>query len=196
MTAGAAVSSITIRCPRCRRDIDIASLATPVATCPRCSRSFEATRFEPQSRITSPQSIEGALAASQPCAVHALNAAVTSCERCGAFMCALCRIDVDGRTLCPTCFERLSTEGSLKSTQTSFRDYSGLAGVTATAGVLLWFLGLLFGPLAIYYASKGLKQKKAMDESDGKAGLWIAIVVGALEIVGGAFFVVALFLRP
>ncbi len=195
MTATAPVAALNIRCPLCRREIDAAAITTPQAICPRCQGIFEAVRFEAPTRSAAlPQMAEGTLEASQPCAVHSLNAAVTSCQRCGSFMCELCRIDVDGRTLCPTCFERLSSEGSLESTRTTFRDYSGLAGLTATFGCLMSFLGVLFGPLAIYYGVKGLKQKKAMGESDGKTGLWVAVVLGSLEIAASLIFLGSLFM--
>jgi len=183
-------AAVMIRCPRCRRRIEVASIATsPQAECPLCRGSFEAVRFEPPVRVAvAPQTIGTTLTESQPCAAHPLNAAVTSCERCGSFMCSLCRIDVDNRTLCPSCFERLSSDGSLESTRTTFRDFSGLASLTATAGCLMMIFGVLFGPLAIYYGVKGVKQKKAMGESDGLVSLWAAIVVGGIECAIGIFF--------
>jgi uncharacterized paraquat-inducible protein A len=185
---------VMIRCPRCRRRIEVASIATsPHAECPSCRRSFEAVRFEPPAPVAvAPQTIGTTLTESQPCAAHPLNAAVTSCQRCGSFMCSLCRIDVDKRTLCPSCFERLSAEGSLESTRTTFRDFPGLAGITATAGCVMMVFGVLFGPLAIYYGIKGVKQKRAMGESDGIVGLWAAIVLGGIECAVGIFFAATL----
>ena len=185
------LTGITIKCPRCRRPIEVAHIKTSAqADCPLCANSFEAVRFDPPERVAAkPQMVGTTMVESQPCATHPLNAAVTSCERCGTFMCSLCRIDLDGRTLCPTCFERLSSEGALESTRTTFRDYNGMASVTALFGCLLMILGILFGPLAIYYGVKGLKQKKAMGESDGLTGLWLAIVVGVVEAGVGVFFV-------
>jgi len=190
MTGTAAAEVMSIRCPRCREPIEITSIPTMgEARCALCGRAFQAVRFEPPSRAAVvPQMVDGTLDAAQPCANHPGNAAVTSCQRCGSFICALCRIDLDNRTLCPTCFERLSAEGSLESTRTTFRDYPGLAGVTATVGCLISALGFLFGPLAIYYGIKGLKQKKEMGESDGLVGLRVAIVIGSLESIGGALF--------
>jgi hypothetical protein len=187
MSAATPAPAALIRCPRCRRQIDVTSIETSTAaTCPSCSRTFEAVRFDaPIRAAAAPRMIAGSLDAAQPCAAHPRNAAVANCERCGSFICALCRIDVDDRSLCPTCFERLSTEGALESTRTTFRDYPGLAGVAATAGCVMWFLCIVLGPLAIYYAVNGLKQKKQMDERDGIAGLWAAIVVGAIQTVAG-----------
>ena len=194
MTAIAPVEPVLIRCPRCRTKIDVATITTSAAAqCPVCQGTFEAIRFDPQRRAFAPPGmIDGGLAAAQPCSIHPGNAAVANCERCGSFICELCRIEVDGRTLCPGCFERLSSEGALDSTRTSFRDYSGLAGVTATAGCVVWFLCLVLGPLAIYYAVKGLKEKKSRGESDGRAGLWVAIFVGSLEIIGGIGLIVTI----
>ena len=185
---------VLIRCPLCDREIDLGSIGSSgAARCPLCLREFRAVRFNPPQRARAlPQAIDGRLDAGQPCATHPRNAAVTGCQRCGSFMCDLCRIDVDGRTLCPACFERLSAEGSLESTRTTFRDYPGLAGVTVTAGCLIWFLAAFFGPFAIYYAVKGLKQKKEMGEEEGKAMLWIAIVLAVIQTGGGLFFIGAL----
>ncbi|HVS29849.1 MAG TPA: hypothetical protein VMS98_00200 [Thermoanaerobaculia bacterium] len=195
MTATAPAALVLVRCPCCRQQIDAAAIQTSRhAVCPACLGEFNAVRFDPPARVAAlPRLVTGTLDAGQPCASHARNAAVTSCQRCGSFMCALCRIDVDGRTLCPTCFDRLSTEGSLHSTRTTFRDYSGLASVSATAGCLLVVvLGLLFGPLTIYYAVKAFKLKKEMGEEDGKGFLWVAITFGVIETVVGIFFLGAL----
>ena len=192
-------SPVLIRCPRCRREIDVALIpSSSAAECPLCHRRFEAVRFDaPLRTATMARTIDGSLEAAQPCANHARNAAVANCERCGSFICALCRIDVDSRTLCPACFERLTTEGTLESTRTTFRDFSGLASVTATAGCLLWVFSMLLGPLAIYYGVRGLKQKKEMGEEDGIAGIWTAMVIGGIETIGGVvlvgMFVVSMF---
>lgn len=176
----------TVPCPRCRKRIDILDVTSNRDyACPLCGKTFEAVRFDaPAGMTAAPQIVDGSIEA-QPCAVHARNAAVANCERCGAFMCTLCRIDVDGRTLCPACFERLSAEGSIESTRTTFRDYSGLSSVTAVAGCLFGFLAIILGPLAVFYGVKALRQKKAMDESDGRIGIWAAMIIGGLQTIGG-----------
>ena len=182
-------------CPRCQKPIDLTAIATSAAAmCPLCARTFEAVRFDPPPRDTTlPQGVDASLAAAQPCAFHEHNAAVVECERCGSFMCKLCRIDIDGKVLCPGCFERLATEGSIPSTVTTFRDYSGMAGVSALLGILISFLAVLFGPATIYYAIMGVRQKKKMGEDDGRGMLWFAMVVGALEIVLGLALLTSVF---
>ena len=188
------MDSQTIPCPRCRRPIDLGLITSaPDYRCPNCSRQFETVRFEVAvPNVVVVEMSDGHTDAAQPCSTHPRNAAVTSCQRCGAFMCALCRIDVDGKTLCPSCFERLSTEGSLESSRTTFRDYAGLSSVSATGGCLIWFIGFILGPLAIYFGIKGLKQKKQMGERDGVVGIWVAMTLGVVEVVASVFLIGAL----
>lgn len=131
-------------------------------------------------------------AGSAPCARHARNAAVTSCEHCGAFMCELCRIDEEGVALCAACFERLGGAGKLASTRVTFRNYNGVALSLAVVG-LIPFLGVLAGPLALVAASKGLRQGRELGESHGVTGAKVALVLGVLEVVGGVLAWASLF---
>jgi len=83
------------------------------------------------------------------------------------------------------CFERLQSEGSLAAVKTRFRDFGGLARITALLGLVFAFFAVAIGPLAVYYAVKALGQKKEMEETDGKAGIRVALVAGVLETVLG-----------
>lgn len=96
-------------------------------------------------------------------------------------MCGVCRIDSDGLVLCPGCFDRLSAEGALPSARVSYRDHGRMAGSLAALGLLLGFVGIVAGPAAVYYGIKGLRQKREMGETEGRAGVWAAIVLGGLE---------------
>src|SRR4051812_35197337 len=48
------------------------------------------------------------------CAAHPNNAAVGVCQRCGTYMCALCRTRWHDRTLCPACVLRALDEKEVK----------------------------------------------------------------------------------
>jgi hypothetical protein len=187
-----------IPCPRCKKTIDVEPIGTnAVSRCPLCQGEFESIRFQP--RIAHAKVTELATAGpegGQPCAIHQRNAAVAACERCGSFVCSLCRIDFDEHVYCPSCFERLSEAGSIESAKTRFRDYEGLTSLTATLGCLITWLGIVLGPLALYYGVKGLRQKKEMGETDGRVGIVIAMTLAVIELlVSGAliaFFVFGL----
>ncbi len=96
-------------------------------------------------------------------------------------MCAVCRIDSDGLALCPGCFDRMSAEGALPSARVSYRDYGRMAGSLAVLGMVLAFAAIVAGPAAVYYGIKGLRQKREMGETEGRVGVWLAIVLGGLE---------------
>ena len=183
-----------IACPRCRGLIDVSLIGTSALShCPICRGEFESIRFQP--RVVHVKVTELAAAgpeAGQPCAIHQRNAAVAACERCGSFVCSLCRIDFDEHVYCPSCFERLSESGSIESAKTRFRDYEGLASLTATLGCLFTWIGILLGPLALYYGIKGLKQKKEMGETDGRFGIFVAMTLGVIEMVAGASLIIFL----
>ena len=92
-------------------------------------------RFDPPERDSRAVSVaEGGPGGATACAQHRGNVAVANCERCGVFMCAVCRIDSDGLALCPGCFDRLSAEGQLPSARASYRDYGRMSGTLAVLG--------------------------------------------------------------
>jgi len=164
------------------------------ATC-SCGQTFELAVFQPPGRAAvQPQAFS---AGATPCARHSKNAAVASCEHCGAFMCALCRVDTEGQALCATCFERLSTSGKLASARGGFRHYNGIALGAALVG-LFPPISVLLGPIAVLAAFKGLRQSRELGEPLGATGAKVAIVLGSLEAVGGVlqwWWVVGLLLK-
>jgi len=171
-------------CPRCRRDLDSARPTSGRQTCPRCRGSFEATRFEPPQVRPVVRTVEQAgPQGASACAAHRGNVATANCSRCGVFICDLCRLDVDGQVLCPSCFDRLSAEGALPSARTTFRDYGRMGTTFLLAGLLFWIIALPFGLGAIYAGIQSLRQRKRLGE--GSAGrAWFAITVGLVEAAG------------
>lgn len=147
--------------------------------CFSCGRSFEATPFraveqrhDPVHAVTATP--DGVAAA---CANHARNAAVTSCQRCGLFICALCEMNLGDRSHCPSCFDRIRTEGTL---QTRYRDYATMSVSAAVIGLLC--MSLPIGPFVIYWAYKGIRQRR--NEGRGIAGMVTVLGFGILETVG------------
>jgi len=100
-------------------------------------------------------------------------------------MCSLCRIDVEGAAVCAACFERLSASGTLASARVGFRNYNGIALMLAVVG-LIPFFGVLFGPLAVFAAVKGLRQGNKLGESMGRKRAIVALTLGTLEFLGAA----------
>ena len=172
-------------CPFCELPLDPAALAPGEQSCPRCGKPFAASPFVPPD--PAPLAVVSVAAAGPdgavPCARHAGNAAVATCNRCGVFMCELCRVEIDGRELCPDCFDRLSAEGVLPSARSQLRNYRGIALSLGIGGCLVYCFGLICGPLAIYFSVRALRQRRELGEREGMPTIVAAILLGLAQIV-------------
>ena len=178
-------------CPVCDTALQ-GPLATGDQVCPACASSFRAAVFEPP---TDPGPAVLPSGAGTPCARHARNLAESSCQRCGAFMCSLCRIETDGKEHCAECFNRLAGEGALPSAVQRIHNHNAVAGLVAVVGCLFWPAAILLGPIAMVYAVRGRRQNRRTGESISVAMGWIGLVLGAIEFGGCAIFYIALLLR-
>lgn len=175
-------------CPRCRRELSHEQLADGSQRCRFCGGAFEARRFDPPGLRVEAADGLAALPEAVACAAHERNAAVAACGRCGAFICALCRIEADGGGWCPACYERLSAEGALASARTQMRNWSGMSGICLVGSILFWPIGPLLAPLGVYYAIRGFK---AQDQN--RVGLALRGLLNALAFVGVAILWGAMF---
>ena len=169
------------QCPLCGAPLEAEKLYTGLMECPSCEGAFEATLFQPRERrhaaIAAVTETPEGVAAS--CANHARNAAVTSCQRCGLFICALCDMSLDGFSYCPSCFDFLRREGTL---QTRYRDWARMSQSAAVLGFFCMTMFIPLGPLAVWWGVKGLRQRRAEERSP--AGVIVAMTFGVLETIG------------
>jgi len=181
-------------CPHCQAPLDLSRVMTGLQRCAVCARPFQAARFAAPARpVTVKALVESVGEGGTACASHPGNASTSNCQRCGVFMCSLCEIDADEMKLCPACFDRLSAEGALASTRTTFRDYGRQASMLALAGVPLMAFGVVLGTAAAFYGIRSLRQLRAMGESGGRARAAVAIVAGILEMGVSGFLIVSAF---
>jgi hypothetical protein len=188
------VSYAGMACPRCRQPLRHETLRSGEQACPSCKGAFEAVRFDPvDSRVILPDLAGVGPEGGAPCTRHARNRAEAACARCGQFMCSLCRIDADQETYCPSCFERLSAEGSLSSAVTRVRNYAGWASICLVGSYFFMFVAPLTGPLGIYFCFRGLKDKRSRNESDGIVRLFMLMIFCGLSMLFGFFIYAAMF---
>ncbi|HYN21037.1 MAG TPA: hypothetical protein VE078_08760 [Thermoanaerobaculia bacterium] len=181
-------------CPRCRGYLDLERMGAGEQRCVTCDAVFLATPFQPpEIRLRVGSIAEAGPEGAVPCARHSGNAAVGNCTRCGVFMCNLCKIEIEGQELCPSCFDRLSAEGGLSSAQTRIRDYRGLALSLGVIGLLFSCFGLLTGPVTLYFVAQAVRQRRQWNERGGTPALVTASVFGVLQIGISIFFIVSLF---
>ncbi|HYH08739.1 MAG TPA: hypothetical protein VEK11_16925 [Thermoanaerobaculia bacterium] len=174
------------QCPHCDVTLSNSLLRTGTMTCPSCDSAFEATVFHPpEHRVTAPTLVNAGPEAGSACANHARNVAVASCQRCGLFICSLCEMNIGTGTYCPSCFDRVRSEGSLQAAPTRYRDYSTMGITAVLAGFLLsfMFLSVPFGAVGIYYAIKGRRQRR--ERGGSTVGPIVVLIVAILEVLGG-----------
>ena len=182
-----------VACPHCRASLAHDDLASGSQRCRWCGRWFELTRFSPPVRVPRPAALDASgPGGANPCGNHGGNAAETNCGRCGLFLCALCAIEADGRTLCPACFDRLAAAGELRLARTRFRDQSRSALALSWLGLVAFFAGLAIGPAVMLSAQRAERQLKETGEGS-RARIVTAFVLGGLETLGGLVFLVYVF---
>ena len=186
-------SSTKIACPFCRAGIPLRPGASGPEACDRCGRVFEATHFRPAAARARVHRVAAAgPAGATPCVFHEANAAEVACERCGSFICALCELEAsaDGKILCPACFDRLRDAGLLRSHLNRVPNDAGIAIAVALAGTCA---GGLTGPIAVYYAARGLLRRDAPVETGSRAWLYVGVTLGLAEIAFGVLLVIGLY---
>ena len=98
-------------------------------------------------------------------------------------------MNVGSGSYCPSCFERVRTEGTLHAAARRYRDFATMARSFAIAGILLiTVLGLPLGVAAMYYGVKARRQRR--EEGRSTAGVTITIIVGLLEALGSMAFII------
>ena len=170
------------QCPHCTRPLAPEELRSGIVTCAFCKRPFEATLLEARERshdvvAVAAETPEGVATA---CANHPGNAAATSCQRCGLFICALCDMNVGDGSFCPSCFDRMRAEGGLRGVARRQMDYAMLARIAAILGLMPCFWGVP-APLGVWWASKGIAQRR--NEGVSARGMIFVLIVCILEVL-------------
>lgn len=185
------------QCPHCSFPLAPKDVTTGTLICSHCNHHFEATIFTPPERkraVAIAQTIGGGLEEAAACANHARNAATATCQRCGLFICALCDMNVGTGSYCPSCFERVRTEGTLQAAAKRYRDYAAMARTAVILGAFFSFFvvfGAPFGAAGVYYSIRARKQRR--EEGRSAAGVIVVMIVAILEVLGGVLALAFLF---
>src|SRR5207247_5657365 len=86
------------------------------------------------------------------CFYHPRKQAVTPCDNCGRFLCALCEIEFQGERWCPACLESSQRKRTNRRLETGRTNYDSIALALAILPPLAIWPSLLCAPMAIYVA--------------------------------------------
>jgi len=182
-------------CPRCNSPLALENITVGEDICPRCQGFFTATVFHPPQRVARVlQLAQAGPESASSCANHPRNAAVSTCDRCGLFICSLCELDLHGEKYCPSCFDRITQEGG-SAAQTRFRDWAMLAMTSGFFGLIFSgaMLGIPLGGLTLYYVIRGFRDPERT--SDRTVSLVIASLIGIGAIVASLVFITIFFVK-
>jgi hypothetical protein len=95
-----------------------------------------------------PSALEAETEAS--CFYHPQSRAAQVCEECGRFLCALCDLEVDGRHICPRCFETGVNTHKIETAEPRRMLYDNMALALATLPFLLIWPALIAAPWSLF----------------------------------------------
>ena len=149
------MTSAAAACPQCRSALPgaLCNLAEPVP-CPACNafilvEVFPATFQTPAVGQPAETIVEEGTAS---CFYHEQKKAVTHCDACGRFLCALCEVDFNGQHICPGCLQIGKTKGKLAALDSSRTLWDSAALVVCLAPLIVWPVVIATAPIAITLA--------------------------------------------
>ena len=185
-----------------RRHIDCAQCNTPLPRvlihvpdfrpCPKCATPQWITAFP--ALLKPPAAVELSDApvsdGEAGCFYHDHKKAVTVCESCGRFICALCRLDFNNRQICPACLQSGRSKGQLDDLDHTRPLHDSAALLIAVMPLVLFYpfvlTTIVTGPLAIFLSIRHWNKPTSV-LGRTKARFNIAILLGCQQIAGWIF---------
>jgi hypothetical protein len=96
----------------------------------------------------SPEALQAETEAS--CFYHPQSRAAIVCQECGRFLCALCDLEVEGRHICPRCFETGISAHKIQTAEPRRVMYDSVALALATFPFLLIWPALIAAPWSLF----------------------------------------------
>ncbi len=188
-----------VHCPHCRRPNEVTG---PVATelefrCAHCGTVSALEIFPTFGRgLEAGRTGARSTADEATCFFHTDKRAEAACDECGRYVCALCEIRVGKRHLCPGCFSGTARGPGGASPTERHRVIRGrLALWIAVGSFFLGPLCLLGGPLAVYFAIRGLRGPGSVTGRRAVAAAVLAMVFGVAGFLFWAAFFAAFFVN-
>jgi len=144
-----------IPCTRCQTPLPATAINTLELTpCAACGTAIRADVYPALCQETqnghAGSRLQDARAAS--CFYHPEKQALLPCSVCGRFMCALCDIDLNGRHLCPVCFEKGKTHEKITDLVARRVCYDRIALLVAVLPIMMVWITIVTAPVAIFLA--------------------------------------------
>ena len=172
-----------LRCPACDGDILISELPSAATnSCPTCEKVLTVRWYPALTRKETVNAGRGILLEEESaCFFHESKQAESLCEDCGRYLCALCEIVFEGKTLCPACLETAQEKETMDGLVRERFRHDSIALMLALLPILLVFPTIITAPVAVVYAIFRWNSAGSLVRS-GKGVFAAAILLGLAQI--------------
>jgi hypothetical protein len=132
-----------LACGRCRAPFpETPEELSTLGACPACANPIRVTLFPAFGRTRSEAVLPEVVVAEgeSACFYHPEKRAVTPCDGCGRFLCALCDLDLNGQHLCPSCLESGTKKRRIESLERSRTRWDLITGNMLLLAFLFFFI--------------------------------------------------------
>jgi hypothetical protein len=162
--------------------------------CPGCGQRVDANVFPAIETRRSGALPEAVIADTEAsCFYHPSSRAAVPCDECGRFLCSLCDIEIDGRHLCPMCFQSGVRSNRLEVVETQRTMYDTIALTLATLPALLFWPAIVTGPAALWVTFRRWRAPGSVVPRT-RIRFYLAVLFGLAEIVFFVF-IISLFIQ-
>ena len=127
------------------------------------------------------------------CFYHPRKKAVVPCSACGRFVCALCDVALNGRHLCPSCFEKGKTKRKIKNLENQRTCYDSIALMVAVSSILIYWFTIFTAPVVIYLTIRHWNSPSSIIPRT-KIRFVLAFIIASLQIAGWIYVLSNMFL--
>jgi hypothetical protein len=156
--------------------------------CPSCGEPLRAVTFPALWRAPEAAKAETSTAEGEAtCFYHPRKKAVTPCDRCGRFLCALCEIEFGGERWCPACLKSGQGQGAIRDLKSGRTHYDSIALTLATAPALIIWPTIFTAPMALYVAIRYWRAPAGVIPRT-RIRYWLAILFASSQIGAWIWF--------
>lgn len=128
------------------------------------------------------------------CFYHPSSQAAVVCEGCGRFLCSLCHVPFEGRSLCPSCIQAGFRKRGFPSLDSRRFLYDDLVLALALLPLLAWPITLVTAPAAIVLAIRYWRTPSSLVRRPHVRYL-AAIALSAIQIAAWLVFLGVVLIR-
>lgn len=175
-----------LKCPKCKAPLSEDAInTTQLETCDACGLIFRVDAFPAltrrQAAVQADEIMQTDSEAS--CFYHPRKKAVVPCAVCGRFLCALCEVELDGRSMCLACVETGKSQSKIKSIENRRTLYDNRALSVAVLPMLFIYPTVITAPVALFMSIWYWKKPSSIIPRT-KIRYVIAIILSLAQIVG------------